>query len=264
MRDVSQQGRLVCVASASADLRLRRRRPRAQTFARHVVVAQEGHAAEIGREVLGRGERVRRGGRDGLCAGGDAPGGRATSAAAGSWSRSWPTVARSSRSTSASRPRRPRPSGCTSARTEARSRTTAPGRARRVCRGRFGGSAWPMPGSARPAGPTWSGPPPGWLATASRSPETLARSLNAQLFERGSPRRRRTTSAPARPPRRLPRVRRRLPQARRLPLARRRPPRPARPGRDPRPDRGARARTSSTTGRTARADRGVHGRRTAA
>ena len=62
-----------------------------------------------------------------------------------------------------------------------------------------------------------------------------------------------------RPPRRLPRVGRRLPQGRRHPLARRRPARPARPGRHPRPDRRGGARRVLQR-QDRRPDRRLHGR----
>ena len=221
----------------------------AQTFQKHVVVAQERYAAEAGRDVFEAGrQRGRRGGRDGLRAGGHAPGGgeprrrrvprRLSDAAAATF------VTFDFRETApkAATPR------CTSGPTASPCPTTAPGRGRPVCRGPSAG--WPGPCEARPArlGRARPARPPGWPATG--SPLGDACPLAQRPVVRPTPTRRRPRRPrpAARPARRLPRVGRRLPQARRLPLAARRPARPARPGRRPSTGSPRRGPTSSTPG----------------
>ena len=150
------------------------------TFSKHVVVAQEGHAADVGRDVLAKGGNA----IDAAIATAFALAvtfpRRETWAAAASSSPTWRTDARSSRSTSARRrPRRPRhdvpgPDGKPRP-------ATGPGLG-----GRRAGDG-PRPGAGPrairqdPLGRAGPRRPPGWRARASRSRPTWPRSLNRQL-----------------------------------------------------------------------------------
>src|SRR5271157_3899517 len=136
------------------------------TFTKHVVVAQEAHAADVGRNVL------RAGGNAIDAAVATAFALAVTVPEAGnlggedsSWP-TWPIAARSSRSISG-RPRRGRRRpACTATVTASRGRATAPGPGPRGCPGRSAAWAWPMPGGASLPGPIWSSRLRGWPARA--------------------------------------------------------------------------------------------------
>ena len=150
-----------------------------ETFTKHVVVAQEGHAADAGRDVL--------------CDGGNAIDAAIATAfalavtlpEAGNLGGGGFIVAyladRHEVVTVDFREMAPASSGPADVPwtpTASRGPVIGPGPGRPACRGPSAASGWPMPGSARRPGPSWFARPRGWHARASRSrPTWPARSI---------------------------------------------------------------------------------------
>ena len=142
------------------------------TFSRHVVVAQEGHAADIGRDIL------RAGGNAVDAAVGTAFALAVTLPEAGNLGGGGYIVAyladRKEVVTVDFREIAPQASsrGCTWMPTGSPGRDTGPVPGRPACRGPSAAWPWPMPGGGNDPGRSWSGRRPAWRAKASRSPAT--------------------------------------------------------------------------------------------